>query len=343
MSGTSLDGLDIALCEFIFDTKWHYKIVLAETIKFNDQLYSQLLTANELDGLGLMKLNHDFGVFIANQVNSFLLLNNIQKDTIDLIASHGQTVFHQPTLGFTTQIGCGATIAAITGINTVNDFRSLDVALGGQGAPLVPIGDELLYNEYDYCLNLGGIANVSFKNIDVRKSYDICFANIPANYLSNKLGESFDKDGHLAESGNFDQTLFNELNDWDYFEQVFPKSLGKESFDNHLKLILDNSTLPVQDQLNTLSKHIAFQVQRQITSGTCLITGGGAYNKFLISLFRQNSDVNWIIPEPLIIEFKEALIFAFLGVLRMEISHNALSSVTGASKNSVGGALYLGN
>lgn len=343
MSGTSLDGLDIALCEFNYAEKWSYRLILAETIKYGDQMKGELAAAERLNAADFMQLNQKFGAFSGKTVNDFLLRNQIAPQEIDAIASHGHTIFHQPHNGFTTQIGCGATIAAQTGLTTICDFRSVDVALGGQGAPLVPIGDQLLFSDFDYRLNLGGIANASFDQKGTTLSFDICFANIISNYLVAQLGKEMDESGNIARSGKLDQDLLNRLNEWSYFEKDHPKSLGKESFVEFFQPILTSNTASVEDQLHTFGHHLAQQISKVVPNGTCLVTGGGAYNKFWVELLSHYSKSEILTPERQLIDFKEAMIFAFLGVLRLNKLPNALSSVTGASSSSVGGAIYLGN
>lgn len=341
MSGTSLDGLDVALCEFLFTDTWTYKILFAETVDYNDQWLTRLTKVEELNGREIMKLNADLGNLFGELTNNFLEKNGIESSSIDAIASHGQTVFHLPPQGYTSQLGSGAHIAAKTGIKTICDFRSLDVALGGQGAPLVPIGDELLFGEYDYCMNFGGIANVSFTESGTRRSLDIGFANMASNHLVEKLGRSYDKNGEIARSGNFDRDLFDQLNSLEYFQQSPPKSLGKEYFDQVFSFTLKNNPLPVQDQLHTFGKHLAHQVSKWLKKGKCLTTGGGSYNSFWLDEIRKTTESELIIPEPIVIDFKEALIFAFLGLLRIEEQTNTLQYVTGARKDSIGGCIYL--
>ncbi len=341
MSGTSLDGLDIALCEFEHHGSWSFQILFAETQNYSDQWISRLNLSDQLSGQGLMQLNTDLGKYYGELVNNFLEEHQIDSITIDAIASHGQTIFHQPENGFTTQIGSGAHLAATSGINTICDFRSLDVAHGGQGAPLVPIGDELLFSQYDYCLNFGGIANVSYTTDGIRKSLDIGFANMASNYLIEKLGKPFDNNGNTARSGNFDQDLFDQLNSLEYFQLQPPKSLGKEYFDKVFKFTLNNNPLPIQDQLHTFGKHLAFQVSKWLDKGKCLATGGGTYNQFWIDEIRSLTAAEIIIPDQRIIDFKEALVFAFLGLLRLEENVNALKTVTGAKKDTIGGCVYL--
>ncbi len=340
MSGTSLDGLDIVLCNFTFHKKWNYKILKSETINYTDEWRNNLSNAYNLSGQELIFLHKCYGQYIGQSVLTFL------KDTsekIDFIASHGHTIFHQPERKLSLQIGDGFEIAATTNISTISDFRALDIALGGQGAPLVPIGDELLFSEYDYCINLGGFANISYKENNKRLAYDICPANIILNFLANKLGQTFDKNGALGFLGKSNSELLQKLNSIDYYSKKHPKSLGKEWLDTTLMPILEKSEIPLHDKLRTVYEHIAIQISNSIENSNktkTLITGGGAYNKLLINLIKQKSKIEIIIPDNNIVEFKEALIFAFLGVLRFNNEINCLSSVTGAKKDSSGGIIH---
>ena len=231
MSGTSLDGLDLALCEFFLNgEKYTYKIIKAKTLKYNNIWRKKLEEGRKNSLVEFLKLNVEYGEHIGIEIKKFLY--GQQKP--DAIASHGHTVFHQPQNGFTTQIGCGANIAAVTGITTVCDFRSLDVALRGQGAPLVPIGDEKLFSDYGACLNLGGIANISFKKGNKRIAYDICEANMLLNYLSNKAGKNYDKGGAMAEKGSVEKSLLKKLNKKKFYKEKAPKSLGREWFEKNI-------------------------------------------------------------------------------------------------------------
>lgn len=341
MSGTSLDGLDIVLCDFIFNDKWNFKIIKSETIEYSEDWKNKLSKASELNGYNLFSLHKEYGQFIGKSINTFL---QDSDNKIDLIASHGHTVFHQPEKKLTLQIGDGHEIAATTGITTISDFRSMDIALGGQGAPLVPIGDELLFPEYDFCLNIGGFANISFKENNNRIAYDICPANIILNLLANKLGQPYDKNGALGFLGKLNTDLLNKLNIIEYYHKKHPKSLGKEWLDHTVLSILNLSEISISDKLRTLYEHIAMQISTALpqnkTSKT-LVTGGGAYNKLLINLIKQKTASMIIIPDSNIIEFKEALIFAFLGVLRIRGQINCLSSVTGATKDISSGIIHL--
>lgn len=342
MSGTSLDGLDIAHCKFNFDQKWCFNLTHHETVPYSKEQKNTLANLENESAINYALFHTKFGELIGNEVNKFIDKNKITN--IDFLASHGHTVFHQPNNNLTTQIGCGAKIAAITGIETICDFRSTDVALGGQGAPLVPIGDELLFTNYDYCINLGGIANISFKVKGNRISYDIAMANMVSNYVCSLKGIEYDDKGKLGASGGFNYNLYNDLNRIGHFSKSYPKSLGKENFMNNFKPILDKYDISNADKLNTFGKHLAHQIGKIISSNPdkkVLITGGGAYNTFWVSEIKKTTNAQIIIPENKIIEYKEALIFGFLGVLRKKRIVNCLASVTGAKKDSIGGTIYL--
>jgi len=341
MSGTSLDGLDMALCQFYKDNgRWRYEVIATKTHPYNDDLRKRLATATELSAVEFLKLDVELGTVMADYVKSFL---DRQCLIPDFIASHGHTVFHQPLLGLTSQIGKGAVLAARLGITTVCDFRTLDVALGGQGAPLVPIGDELLFGQFDACLNLGGFSNISFRSDNRRVAFDVSPCNMALNYLAGRLGMEYDKDGVTARQGAVDDELLNRLNALDFYKIRGAKSLGKEWFDSTFRPCLDNSAAKVVDQLRTATEHIAIQLavaSRGEQDETMLVTGGGARNTFLIERLRDVSNKTIIIPDDETVDFKEAIVFAFLGVLRMCGETNCLRDVTGASTNSCGGAVY---
>lgn len=343
MSGTSLDGLDLAVCEFeCISDNYSFKIVKAKTSHYSPLWKKRLSEAKTASAEEYFKLHADYGQFIATEANQFLKALKIQPD---LIASHGHTVFHQPALGFSTQIGCGATIAANTGITTVCDFRSLDVALHGQGAPLVPIGDKLLFGEHTACLNIGGIANISFDNAQGKRvAYDVCEANMLLNYLAEKAGKDYDKGGEMARQGKVDEDLLHQLNRLDFYSQSGAKSIGREWFEEQVLKKINKSKSHTADLLATATEHIATIISRELNLKhltNCLVTGGGAYNTFLISKLRAKTPCEIILPEDEIINFKEALIFAFLAYLRVQQKTNTLSSVTAAKHDSIGGAVYL--
>ena len=342
MSGSSLDGLDLALC--YFDKKadqWDYEVIAARTYPYPDELKVRLANAITLSAYEFVKLDVELGSVIAATVRSFLAGQPVKPD---FIASHGHTTFHQPAIGLTSQIGNGAVITSHTGITTVCDFRTSDVALGGQGAPLVPVGDELLFGHYDACLNLGGFSNISFRKDGRRIAFDISPCNMALNYVASQLGRDYDKDGETARSGRMDQALFDRLNSLDFYRIMGAKSLGKEWFDSVFRPCLDQSGITLADQLRTLTEHIAFQLAQSSAGNqgeTMLVTGGGARNLFLIERLREIGTKAIIIPDEQTIDFKEAIIFAFLGVLRMRGEVNCLSAVTGARMDNCGGAVYL--
>jgi anhydro-N-acetylmuramic acid kinase len=342
MSGTSLDGLDLALCTFSLKrNKWEYAINKAQTFRYSNEWKDKLSGAENLSGLQLILLHNTFGKYTGEKINEFI--GNSQK-TIDFIASHGHTIFHQPAIGLTLQIGNGAEIAAITGIPAICDFRSVDVALHGQGAPLVPIGDKLLFSEYGYCLNLGGFANISFDDMDNKRvAFDICPANILLNRFANEKGLDFDNNGTLSSQGKIHPRLLQELNQIPYYKTNGPKSLGKEWLLKEIIPVIEKFGLSTEDKLCTISEHIAIQIQQatcQKSKCKILVTGGGAHNQFLMNRINEKTNHTMVIPPKNIVDFKEALIFAFLGLLRYTNSVNCLQSVTGAVRDNIGGAIY---
>lgn len=340
MSGTSLDGLDIALCEFCTEKgKLNFKLIAAETIPYDAVWKERLLNVFNAGAEEYFKLNSLYGEFIGASVNQFLAKH---KQSTDFIASHGHTVFHQPGSGFSTQIGCGATIAAHTGISTICDFRSLDVALKGQGAPLVPIGDRDLFHHYESCLNIGGIANISFTKHHTTQAFDICIANMALNYLTETIGKAYDENGKLAAQGKINDTLLNQLSSLNSNNQ----SLGREWFERFFLPVLNNTTLSIEDKLATCAEYTALNISNCLNKHelqSVLITGGGTYNTFLTNRLKYHYKGNVEIPTNEIVQFKEALIFAYLGYLRVSEEINTLNSVTKAGRDSIGGCVYLGN
>jgi anhydro-N-acetylmuramic acid kinase len=341
MSGTSLDGVDIALCHFSrSDRGWTFSIKKAKTYPYADAWKKLLVGAETSSGLDLMLLHKAYGAYLGELTLGFLK----GEARPDFISSHGHTIFHQPARRLTFQLGDGASIAATTGITTISDFRSLDVALGGQGAPLVPVGDELLFGEYDQCLNLGGFANISVNENGFRKAFDICPVNIVLNHLSSKyLGAEYDKDGEWGRSGTLNTRLLVKLNGLDYFRQVPPKSLGKEWVLEYMMPLFEGASVSIADKLRTVYENIAIQLSATVNSlqGTrVLVTGGGAYNKFLLELLQTKTNRQVIVPEREVVDFKEALIFAFLGVLKFLDLPNCLASVTGANVDNSGGVIH---
>ena len=338
MSGSSLDGVDIAYVNFSHDNKrWFFQIVEAGNIPYSSYWKEQLSEAFNKSKEELADLDKEYGRYLGTITKRFIEKYELEPK---LIASHGHTIFHRPEEGFTLQIGDGQEIANATGIMTINDFRSEDVSKGGQGAPLVPIGDRHLFAEFPICLNIGGIANVSYEMNGRRIAYDICMANQLLNYLANKLGYDYDNNGQFAKQGKVDKELFDILNDNAYYKQDAPKSLGREFFENVQHKIIDESSLSINDLLATATEHIAHQIVKStdnLEKSKMLVTGGGAKNNFLIERICSLSKHEIVIPDVMITDFKEALIFAFMGVLKMEGKINVLSSVTGASSDSSSG------
>lgn len=342
MSGSSMDGVDLAYCEFVYnDGAWNYDIKAAETIPYDEkwrvrlsQLYKQPIEIYP-------KTDAFYGRYLGMLIRQFIKTHNL---TVDFIASHGHTIFHQPESGFTAQIGDGAAISAETGLPVVNNFRNMDVILGGQGAPLVPIGDKLLFAEYDACLNLGGIANISFTQHDAVKAFDICPCNIVLNRVARWLELPYDNGGEIARSGEVDDILLNELNQLPFYQITAAKSLGREWINSDFwPIVKKHLDISEAEKMATLSEHIASQIAQTINEKEAqkvLLTGGGAFNTFLIEKIRSKTKAEIVIPSNEIVNYKEALIFAFLGILRMRNEVNSLRSVTGARHDSIGGALH---
>jgi anhydro-N-acetylmuramic acid kinase len=343
MSGTSMDGLDVVLCEFESNSNdaYNYKILNAKTFPYPSKLLKLLEVAKSLSAERIFELDKTLGKQFAMCINSFLEELKIDTESISAIASHGHTIFHQPEKGFTVQIGCGITIAKETGIQVINDFRQKDVIAGGQGAPLVPIGDKMLFNHRaDAFLNIGGFTNISIPR-ETTVAFDISPGNLPLNRIANKLGKSYDEGGKIARSGQLNLEVLTELNALPFYAQKAPKSLGSEWLEDDFLPILDKIEDPA-DALHTCVVHVAQQIASICISHeiqTLFVTGGGAFNQFLLEQLKQNG-IELVLPSSLEINFKEALIFGFLGIRFLEGKHNCLSSVTGASHNVCGGALH---
>jgi len=340
MSGTSLDGLDIAYCEYKkIGEKWSYELGPAETIPYDHNWMVRLSKLHEQPAYIYVKTNIFYGRYIGRMVNEFINKHELKPV---LISSHGHTIFHHPSDGYTAQIGHGGAINAETGIKVVSDFRTQDVVLGGQGAPLVPLGDELLFNDYDACLNLGGIANISLKKNNKRVAYDISVCNMLLNYLAKRRGLNFDKGGEIASEGKVDSKLLDILNSLPYYHQSYPKSLGREWVEKNIFPLMQ-SELVTENLMATSVEHIAMQISESIDKNEIqkvLLTGGGAYNSYLLKRMSSMTKAEINVPDTKTIEYKEALIFGFLGQLRVLNEVNIYSEVTGASKNIVSGAIW---
>lgn len=343
MSGTSLDGLDLCYVKFELPA-YQFEIIHAETIPYSNEWISKLKNSIHISGLELTKLDTDYGFYLGQKLNEFIEKNQIKN--LDLISSHGHTVFHNPKEKYTLQIGNGAAIFAETNIKTVCDFRTQDVALGGQGAPLVPIGDEKLFGEFHACLNLGGFSNISFKNENERIAFDVSPFNIILNYLAEKSGLKYDKDGNLARNGIVNNSFLDKLNSLKFYKINPPKSLGIEFCIEEIFPLIENSELNIEDLLATFTEHFAQQISQIFNQNqlkNVLITGGGTKNKFFIESLKSMTETEIIIPKDEILDFKEALVFALMGILKTENEINVLKSVTGAKKNHSSGVVYSSN
>lgn len=346
MSGTSLDGLDVCCCTFRRKAgKWSFHIDCAKGYGYPEELKYKLGTgAQNMSALEFITFHSAYGSFLGKRVNEFMQEFGVRPD---IIASHGHTIFHEPQRKIMYQIGDGAAIAAETRIPTVSDFRRLDIMLGGQGAPLVPIGDRLLFADYDYCLNIGGFSNISFEQDGKRIAFDISPVNYVINHYCRQIGLEFDRDGEIARRGAICRPLLDELNGMEFYHQSGPKSLGREWVETQVYPMLERYGLSLEDKLRTFYEHAAFQIFRIINAnpssagnGKLLITGGGAFNKFLVERIEALCPCQIVIPGRQIIEYKEALIFAFLGALYMAGEPGCLASVTGASIDNIGGMLF---
>jgi anhydro-N-acetylmuramic acid kinase len=338
MSGTSLDGLDLAYVKFTQDDGYDFEILAADTVNYSSQWRAQLQNAIQLNAVDLEKLDIEYGRFLGAQVNEFIQKHQITQ--LDFIASHGHTVFHQPDQGITKQIGDGQELANTVQHQIVCDFRTQDVALGGQGAPLVPIGDRLLFADYDACINLGGFANISFEQNNQRIAFDICPVNVVLNHFSKKLGFEYDDGGHLAKQGRPNLQVLEQLNQINFYEQTPPKSLGIEWVHEKIFPIVTQIDDPYE-ALRTFVEHVAIQIARSIEHcETVLFTGGGVFNAFLLERVEELSSSKIFLPSSEIINYKEALIFAFLGLLKLQNKVNCLSSVTGVKQDHASGQIF---
>ena len=339
MSGTSLDGLDICYSQFVKNNgTWSFNILNSETIPYTSNWENRLKNAIYISSEELLELNADYGFYLGEKVNEFIQKFNIT--TVDVIASHGHTVFHNPSKRYTLQIGDGRAIKQLTHIPVIYDFRSQDVLLGGNGAPLVPIGDQLLFSEFDACINLGGFSNISLIQDNKRIAFDICPVNIVLNKYANILGKNYDANGAFARKGIINNFVLEQLNHLDFYKKKHPKSLGIEWCNLELFPLLKD--MEAIDVLATITEHSAIQISNtlnQFQLKKVLFTGGGSYNQFLIEKIQAKFSGKIIIPNKTIINFKEALIFAFMGVLRKNNEINVLSSTTGSSHNHSSGLI----
>lgn len=349
MSGTSLDGLDLCYCHIANDVdQWSFKIMETKSLSYSDDMQTELKDSIYLKADELLQFHNTYGEWLGQQAKQFILEHKLE---VEYIASHGHTTHHQPKNGLTFQIGSGQHLANESGYKVICDFRTNDVALGGQGAPLVPIGDQLFFGEYDFCLNLGGISNISLEQKGKRIAYDIGLANMILNYITRKIDLDYDNGGELARSGSINLNMLDRLNGLKYYLLPHPKSIGYEWFVEEVAPIVDITDDTTENLLYTSIHHICEKVTQQVkqnssqTSSSLFVTGGGALNDFLIELLQEKlgKTVQVIVPEKELIEFKEALVFALMGALRVAQEINVLKSVTGAKRNSSSGVIYLPN
>ena len=366
MSGSSLDGLDIVFTEIQeMGGKWSYEILEADCYSYSDEWVSRLKNATKLAALDYQLLHAEYGNYLGQQVNRFIEEHQLQYK-VALVTSHGHTTFHIPLKKMTAQLGDGAAIAAMTQLPVVSDLRAIDVAFGGQGAPIVPIGEKLLLGDYDYFLNIGGIANISGSSKPLLGGwgfgFDICAANRILNMLAADAGKEYDEDGKMAATGNVIDELLEKLNALSYYQQDYPKSLANDFGTGIVYPLIKDSDSNIPDSLRTYTEHIAIQIKKAISSVESLkplqsspsgqtpvfkllCTGGGAFNTFLIERLKDHLkelNIEVIIPDEKLVKYKEALIMALIGVLRWREETNVLSSVTGAKRDSVGGAMWMG-
>jgi anhydro-N-acetylmuramic acid kinase len=355
MSGSSLDGLDIAYCEFgVENGQWSFNIVQTDVVVYPDEWMQEIKSLPVSSALSLWQSHTALGHYFAEQVNAFIARHNLQGK-VDLVASHGHTIFHFPEKKMTTQIGDGSAIAAVTNLPVICDFRSGDIADGGQGTPIVPIGDRSLFAGYRFCLNIGGIANVSCKTDEPISivAFDICAANQVLNSLANRLSKEYDEGGELARQGKVHQPLLERLNALDFYRLDYPKSLDNGYSRELILPLVEGFDISAHDKLCTYTEHIGAQVAGHIkaiaakeklkfgSEEKMLATGGGAFNTFLIERIKQLANIDVVVPAEELVKFKEALVIAFMGVLRVRNEVNVLRSVTGAKKDSVAGAVYM--
>lgn len=355
MSGSSLDGIDLVYCQFEEEGgQWKYEIVHSDFTPYPNKWKLRLRNLVLQNAITYLKTHTFYGHYLGEVINEFIKKYDL-ADKVDFIASHGQTIFHQPDNLLTSQIGDGAAIASKTHLPVICNFRNTDVALRGQGAPIVPVGDRHLFADYRLCLNLGGIANISCKVSPAYIiAYDICANNLILNRLAGRLQLEYDEDGKHAAQGVVHEELLEELNNSWYYKKEYPKSLSGGWVNKVIIPIFKRFRMSPQDHLRTAVEHIAYQIGQDIKriyqheqirnhQDKMLVTGGGAFNKFLIQRLAQHSPVDLVIPDSQTIEFKEALIMAFVGALRIRQEPNCLKSVTGADYDNIGGAIYAAN
>lgn len=351
MSGSSLDGLDIVFTELQeIGGIWNYEIRHATCLEYDEEWRHQLKDATGLPAPDYLLLHTRYGRFIGQKINEFIDDHKLHHE-VSIISSHGHTTFHLPGEKMTHQLGDGSAIAAETGLPVVSDLRSMDIAFGGQGAPIVPLGEKLFFSGYNYFLNIGGIANISIIKKNEIIAYDVCAANRVLNMLAGEKNLAYDDEGKISSQGKINEDLLEKLNALEYYKLPPPKSLANSFGTGIVYPLLKSLHISIEDALCTYTEHICMQIInslqlfKQDTVQKLFVTGGGAFNIFLIERLQKNaaeSNFEIHIPADDVVKYKEALIMALLGVLRLREQYTVLASVTGASRNSIGGALWLG-
>ncbi|MEJ7914533.1 MAG: anhydro-N-acetylmuramic acid kinase [Chitinophagaceae bacterium] len=354
MSGSSLDGLDIVFTELQEATGgWRFEILAADCYTYTGEWTQKLKEAIHLNALDYQLLHTEYGAYLGKEVNRFIEAHDLHYK-VALVASHGHTSFHEPLKKMTAQLGDGAALAAQTKGIVVSDLRALDVAFGGQGAPIVPIGEKLLFPDYQLFLNIGGIANLTATTPHGTIAFDVCAANRVLDMLMNRINHSYDEGGKMAATGSVHSEMLERLNDLDYYRKPYPKSLANSFGTDTVYPIIISYTIPVENALRTYVEHVAIQVAAAIgtvadasvgVGRKLLVTGGGAFNTFLVKRLSealQHLSIEVVVPDENLVRYKEALVMALSGVLRWRQEYNVLSSVTGAERNSIGGAVWIG-
>lgn len=341
MSGTSIDGIDLALIEFSVANDINYKFLASKTYKYSEDWVQKLRYNPTISAADLFKLDHEYAIYSAEVINKFIQEFDLNREEINCVAHHGHTYLHRPDLGYTFQLGCSPILSDLVQLDFITDFRKEDVALGGQGAPLVPIGDLYLFKEYDACINLGGFMNISFQEGNSRTAYDLGSFNYILNHLANKLGLEYDKEGSIARSSKADSSLLEKLTKLDYYQRELPKSIGAEYAEAYIIPLVDQFETTVA--ISTYTKHAALIVAKEVDNHSfkkILLSGGGAHNLYFIDLLQELTTAEIVVSNQELTDFKEALIFALLALLKREEKINVLSSVTGSNTDHSAGILY---